>query len=883
MKLAEVLARGACLAVRTLVALHPRDFRRAFGRTVIEETDADLQAAASNGATAAAAAAMRALVDTASGVLAERAAPVNAARRSMQNAFMSDVRHAVRSLARDRGFTAVALGTFSVGLALCVVVAVLVNAYLLRGLPYPESHRLYDVRYGSPANPAPTGMETLDWRSLSDVLELSIAWDLDNFNLRGAPYPESLQGTWVTPDYMEGFAVRPAFGRGFQPADFQAGQPSVAIISHRLWQSRFNGDPAVIGRTFDAYMNDRPNEIETFTIVGVLTANHWHLNAFTEILSPLRAPTHPYVVRLRADVTPAAAAERITALVRSGSSGLAAGWRVELRSSHAAYVQQIRPLLLAVTIATSLVLLIACANVSVLLTVRATRRRREMSVRQALGATSGQITRASAAEPLVLALAATTLGLALAWITIRAVAPVLDHYLGRAAPGGAAAIRLEDPITLAALAVGLLAIAICAIVPIVVATRSPLSLVLSGGQKGSTEGPAQRRARSVLIAIEVAACLTLLVGAGLTIQSALGILRVEIGLDAGHVQVGRFALRQRAYPDGPTRAGFYERVLARAGQLSGAEGLAFTTSWPLQAPPDREVGSGSGHTTFSTRAGIVGVTPDYFSVLRIPLHDGRAFTTGDRIGTERVAIISRTLAARLWPSGGAIGQQLRVATATNSPQPASPATYSIVGIVGDIRHAHTDDDLADVYVPLLQSPSPSVFVYLRVAGDGSAAERDLRLLLASLDADVGLGAPRRLADILDLQRAGSRLLVYLLVVFSVFASCLALVGIYGVIAYTVKQREREIAVRLAIGADRGLITRMFVAQGAVVLLTGVTLGLGGAIGLGRVLQAQLFRVQPADPLVMAGAALGFVLCGLIAVALPARAAASLDPARALKD
>ena len=300
----------------------------------------------------------------------------NESRMNMRNALLLDLRQAARALARDRGFTAVALGTLGAALALSVTVAVLVNAYLVRGLPFPESHRLVRrVQYGPPTGPYPAGLEKLDWRVLDDVLDLQIAWDLDNFTLRGGGHPELVQGTWATPGYVEGFAVRAALGRGFERADFEIGRPMVAIISDRLWRSRFNADPAIVGRTFDSYVNDRPNEVETFTIVGVLPANHWHVDPFTEILAPLRAPTHPYKVRLREGVSPGVAADRISALVRSGWSAPTADWRVDLQSTHARYVEQIRPLLLAVSSATGLVLLIACANVGVLLTLRATRRR----------------------------------------------------------------------------------------------------------------------------------------------------------------------------------------------------------------------------------------------------------------------------------------------------------------------------------------------------------------------------------------------------------------------------------------------------------------------------------------------------------------------------
>ena len=872
------IAGAGCWLVRAVVALQPKDFRRAFGDTVMKETAADITAAVPAGTAATLAVVSAAVGDALRGLVIERTASLNAFRRAMQNAFISDVRFAVRTLRRAPGFTAVAVGTLGAGIALCGTVAVLLNAYLVRGLPYPASDRLFNLVYATPGNPGPRGMETLNWSSLDDVLDLQIAWDLDFFSLRGGDYPEAVQGTWVTAGYVTGFDVRPALGRGLLPTDFESGRPAAALISHRLWQTRFRGDPSIVGGTFDAYVNDRPDEVETFTIVGVLPERHWHLNAFTEILAPLRAPTHPYIVRVRDGIPAAVAAERITALVRSGVSRLPEGWKAELISTHGAYVQEIRPLLLAVATATALTFLIACANVAVLLTIRATARRREMAVRQAIGATAGQITRAIAAEPIVLGFAATALGLALAYLTLAAIAPVMDQYLGRPAPGGVGALQMNAAVVAGAVAIGMLAVAMCSIVPLWVARRGSLSLAISGGQKGATDGPAQRRARSVLIVIEVAACLTLLVGAGLTFQSAVRMLSVDMGLDATGVLVGRINLRQGSYPDSAARLAFYERVFERARDVTGLQTIAFTNSWPLQASPARDVGDGASSLPPSTRAGLVAISPGYFEALRIPVHGGRAFTSQDRVGTELVAVISRSLARRLWQDGNPVGRQLLVAPAPNSPPDAKAIRRVVVGVVGDTRHSHTDKELADVYVPILQYPSPGAFVYLPTRD-----AREFRRVLASIDGEVALGMARPLGDILEAQRAGSRFLASLLVVFGVLAAVQALVGIYGVVAYTVRQREREIAVRLAIGADRRAITRMFLWQGAVVLVTGLVLGVLGSVVLGRVLGAQLFEVRPADPAVIAVTTLAFAMCGLLAVGWPARMAASTDPAAALKN
>ena len=259
----------------------------------------------------------------------------NASRINMRNALLLDLRQAARALARDRGFTIVSLSTLGASLALCVTVAVLVNVYLVRGLPYPDSRRLFDVQYGPQTAPFPVGMDKLDWRALDDVVDLQIAWDLDNFTLRGSGPAELVQGTWATRGYAEGFAVRAALGRAFEPADFEPGRPMVALISDRLWRNRFHTDPSIVGRTLEAYVSDRPHEAQVFTVIGVLPANHWHVNPFTEILAPLRVPAYPYIVRVREGVSAAVAADRITTFVRAGITVPLNEWRVELRSTHA--------------------------------------------------------------------------------------------------------------------------------------------------------------------------------------------------------------------------------------------------------------------------------------------------------------------------------------------------------------------------------------------------------------------------------------------------------------------------------------------------------------------------------------------------------------------
>jgi len=801
---------------------------------------------------------------------------------TMIDGIASDARYALRSLARTPGFLVVAVGTLSVSIALCAAVMAVANAYLMRGLPYPDSDRLYTIRYGGPGLPFVPGLERLDWRSLDDLVEHPISWDLDLFSLRGAPYPEAIDGTWVTPGYMDAFGVRPAMGRTFAPDDYRESGPPIAIISYRLWQTRFSGDPAILGRHVEAYMNDRPNEPQRLAIIGVLPADHWHLNRFTDILSPLRASSYPYMARLRPGAAPEIVAARIESLARAGGVDFPAGWTVVLASAHEEYVRTIRPLLVALAIATVLVGLIACSNVAVLFTLRASHRRREVAVRRALGASATRVARTLAAEAITIGLVSSALGIGVAQTILTLAAPTLARNLGRSAPGGVSAVQLDGVALTGAILAGLFVTALCGLAQVWAASRAPASLALTGGQKGGGAGPAQRRAHAVLIVAEIAASLALLVGAALMAQSGLRILRVDMGQSIDDVRVGRVSLSQEKYPDAPGRLAIYERIAADTAALPAVRGAGFATGWPLQQAPQRPVGRDGDPSGFVTRAGLIGVGPGYFEALRLGIEAGRPFGPQDRVGAEPRAIVSRELAARLWPGEPAVGRRLRLGPAQQGgTSPASP--YVVIGVADDVRHTHTDDDLADVYVPLLQFPTPSASIYVKTEGNPRRVDADLRSLLLRIDPDLSLGMPRDLADILDEQRAGGRFLATLLGVFATFATVLALVGIYGVIAYTVRQREREIAVRLAVGADSRMITTMFVRQGLVMLAAGLSIGLGGAVALGRVLQSQLFGVEPADPMALAAATAAFTLCGSIAVGWPAKRAASTDPALALKE
>jgi predicted permease len=792
-------------------------------------------------------------------------------------------RLAARSLLAVRGFTSAAVLTLALGITLCTTAMAVVGAYLLDDLPYPAADRLYWIRYGVPGAPnqdQPRNTQALDWASLDDVIEHPVAWDLDVFYMLGDQV-ESSPGAWVTPGFVQGLGIQPAVGRGFEPAAFAAGAPNVALISHRLWHARFGGDPGIVGRTFTAYVSDRPEEAEQFTVIGVMPERFWHLNTYTDILTPLRAPTFPYMARLRAGVTPEVAASRITALVKAGSPSLPQNWTATVVSAHDVHVQSVRPILRAVSLAAGLVLLVACANVAGLLLVRTTKRQREMAVRTALGAGPGAIARMLLVEGLILGVAASVLALLLTRLTLDGLAPTIQQQLGRSAPGGPFAIDLRT-MGLAAGAAILTAL-MCALVPLAALVRARVSDGVHLGSRTMTEGTASHRVRASLIATQVALSLTLLSGSTLMLRSVMSLLDTNLGFTADRILNASITLRQNRYPDPPSRVAAFERIAAQLGSLPGVESVGLTTAWPVQQPSLQAIERRDAAGKAETRAVVQAVSDGYFATLSIPITAGRSFAPGDRAGSAPVAIVSATLARQLWPSG-ALGQRVAVPERPLGQERGEPVLVErqIVGVVADVRQGPTDVDLADLYVPIAQTPTRFAFVLTRTAGAPSSWLAPLRSAIREIDPELAVDRARPLQLAVDEVTARPRFLTALLGAFAAIAGLLALVGVYGVIAYAVRQREREIAVRLAIGADPSRITRLFLRQGAVILVIGLGLGVLGVLAAGRVIESQLFGVTPRDPLSLAFAVLAFAAAGLAAIWWPARRAGALDPAIALR-
>ena len=801
-----------------------------------------------------------------------------------------DLRLAWRALRRTPGFTLVAVLSLALGFALTATMLAVVNAYLIRAMPYPEARRLYHVIHAPVGQQEPRGSASLDWKALSDVVEIADNSTLAALYIGDGAERRGAQGLSVAPGSLEMLGVRTMIGRGFLAEDFRPGSEQVVLIGQALWRERFGSDPNIVGRSLRA-IPQLAEPAESYRIVGVLASEFHYARDYArgpiEFALPLRVPRQIYLVRLREGARPAFAERRITEAVRSIATSFPPNWPgARLESIQDRYVAGLRPMLLALTFAAGLVLVIVCVNVAVLVLLRALRRQKEMAVRVALGAGRRHIVRMLMAETCLICGTALAGGLALTGFTLRLLAPIIEGRLGRGAPGGASAIALDAAVLSTVGGVGALIALTLSAVPLLTPWERRLADTLRREGRSGTDGPAMRRARSSLVALEVAASLALLVGCGLMIRSVVNLTHTDLGFQTEHIVRSRVALPPRTYPDTQAFLRFYTRLNQRLADLSDAP-FALTNFIPFYEYPAQwfEVDGAAGD---KPNAGVMAVSDGYFGLLGITIKQGRGFTAGDREGAEPVAVISETLARRLWPEGGArsaVGQRIR--TADQPDRNARAVWRTIVGVARDARQTHIDVDLNDIYIPFFQAPSRFAPLYIKTDHPRSLSFDKLRALVAEIDPDVLIterttGEPS-LAREAERQLSGPRFLMGSLTGFALLAALLAMICIYGVTAYAVGQREREVAIRMAIGATPDAITRMYLKDGGRVLAVGIGCGLCGAAAVARMLSNQLHGVRQFDAVTLLGACLFMAMVGLLAIWRPARRAATRNPLASLNE
>jgi predicted permease len=799
---------------------------------------------------------------------------------------ISDLRFAARSLRRNAGFTASAITSLALGVALTASTLSVMNSYVVRAMPFPKSERLFRSLYDSPGQPEPRGLERVDWKSLTDVVEVADYSDMGRFTLHTENYPQEIMSLQCAPGSLEAIGLRAAVGRVFVAEEFRPGAEHVTMISNALWQERFGSSPSDLGKTIRVSAANSGETPAEYCIIGVLPPGFRYVDVYyrdpPDTAMPLTAPRQAYMVRLREGVQPALAGQRIAQAVRSAATAIPPDWRgVRLESVHANYVRDVRPVLTGLTVASGIVLLIVVTNIVVLMLLRALRRQKETAVRVVLGAEPHRIARLLLAEAALICSVALVLGVALTTITLRALGPQIEARLGRPVPGGVSALAMDCTVLLWIGGIGLLIVLAVAWLPMVGARPSRLAESLRGEGRSGTDRPAARRARMALVAVEVAASTALLITGGLMLRSLVHIIATNLGYETEHIFRPRIQLPISKYPSGDVvaQARFYGRL---EQELSSIPNLSFALSTfvPFWESPKRPFETAEGANA-ELRASFTAAGPDYFHTLGIGLREGRAFTSGDRRGAEPVAVISESLARIIAPHGSALGKTI-VSNESPIAGQSLRVQRTIVGVVHDIHQTRAAVDLRDVYIPFAQTEARFASVYVRAGGSAQQWLETVRRVVASIDADVFVGPAKPLSVGSKEMLAGPRFITATLTVFAVCAALLALLGIYGVTAYAVQQREREIAIRMAIGATSGAVVRMFLRKSGKVLLLGVAGGVFSASAMSRLLQSQLHGVERFDSWTIAVTCIFLIAAGLFATWLPALRVACTDPMTGLR-
>lgn len=780
----------------------------------------------------------------------------------------SDVKVSARTLRRNPGFTSAAVLTLGVGIGVATAMAGVLDAYLVKSLPFPDAGRLVSV--AGPGAP--------NWREPPAVLQNVVSWDLDAFSIVSDGPPERVWTSWVTPGFFSALGLRPALGRLFDEAEMAPGGPPVALISHALWQRRWGGDPGILGRTFSAYADDRPDEAEVFTIVGVLPADFWYFNRFTEVLAPLRSARSVYMATLAPGVTPAAAQE---ALANAAAALDPSRADVTVRLMREAFLERARPVLWAVAGAVALVLLIACGNAAVLLLVRAAGREQEFAIRSAVGAGRGSLARQLLVEGSLISVSATLLGLAFAWLLLRAAGEATPRLLGTPVPGGTEALRLDLVAFVAAAVIACVAGVVFGLVPLSVARRRNLATALVSVR--GTDTRRRQRTRGVLMAAELALSLALLIGAGLLVRSAMHLQRLELGFDPENVLAVGLSVRQSTFAEPAVRRTFYGQIEEEVrAALPGAS--AGTVSWaPFSRVGLTPVETADAPPAEAPRdsAFVASATESYFATLGLRLVRGNLFDNSHAAEASTVAVVSESLAQRLWPGGDPIGRRVRTVTPRTANVAEPQPWRTVVGVVSDVRKTLTQPNPPDLYIPLLASPPMLAELVVRDA-TGRGRLQAIREAIWRVNAELPLNETRWIADDVAAERMPSRFLAWLLSGFAAFALVLATLGLYGVIAYAVGERRREIAIRLALGADPPRVVGLFIRQSLNVVAAGLLGGLIGGIALSRLLSSQLHGVSANDPTTYIALAILLGLAAVLATWLPARRAAGAEPMHVLE-
>ena len=876
---------------RLFLRCYPAAFRIRFGRDMEETFDQDLAQAANRGSLAVAALWARALVQaillgveerfTATSVASGSPPELFEESRSYMSSFLQDVRFAVRTFTRNPSFTIVAVVTMALGIGASTAIFSVVNGVLLRPLPYPDSERLVVVagalegRQGFPTGPIFPEVFT-DWQEGNIVFEQMAAvseWTLD---LVGEGDPRRLNAAGVSVDFLALLRVSPLLGRNFSLEEDLPDAGPVAIVSHRLWQTHWGGDPDILGRRIT--LSGKP-----YTVVGVLPSDFRYPEVLNfdavDVLYPyqLNIPTQDLIyvfARLRDGVSPAEAQDALNGM--GSASAERRGLRADVIPLASLTIGDVGPRLKLLLGAVGLLLLIASANVANLLLARATSRTREIALRSSLGAGRGRITRQLLTESLILFTAGGALGAAIAAGVIQALVAIDPGNLPRLTE-----VSLDATVLGFTLLVTLVTGVIFGAMPAVQLGGLGGSSLASGGTHASTTRIG-KRIRSALVVSQVALALVLLIGASLLIESFVVLQNVDPGFDPTDVSFASIILDER-YQTSEEQLIFFSSVLERAQQtVPGVVSAAVVTALPMSGDRWRAPIAIEGYTPpDGTRLGMdyAQVSEDYFSTIGTPIVSGRVFSAEDR-GSDGLTsiVVNEAFAKQYWPDGNSLGQRLKIGRSADGPGP----WVTVIGVVADVRQQElAESGEPQTYLFYQQRPSNQMRIVVRSDADFSLVSQSLQRAVWDVDPNIPVEVVA-LTDHVASTITAPRFYTGLLASFATLALILAAVGIYGTMSYVVGERQREMGIRLALGAAASSVTTLVVRQGLMLSAFGVALGIVGALAGTRLLESFLFGVTTSDP---SAFVLGVVvLCGVALVAsyVPARRATLVDPVQALR-
>ncbi len=801
-------------------------------------------------------------------------------RSQWLGALRQDLLVAIRGLRRQPGFALSIVLTLGAAIGIAASAYGIVHAYLVRPLPYPESDRLVQVMPEAAEGrmPNPERLGQINWSVADRVFAATVSWNPDGFTIAGTDRTESVRGAWVSAAYFTVLGKRPALGRVFEPAE-HAGNGSAVILSDALWARLFARDPSIIGRAIRVQSLEESDRAELVTVVGILPADSWHVDGFTDLLRPMKpGPQYPMMARLEPGVTLLAAEERLNGLVLPQMGGVDSSFRFALVGVQEDYTRGVRTTLVALVGGALFLLLIAGANIAGAKTARAVARRAEIQVRLALGASRGRVLQQLLVEDLLVAGVAGLLGAVLAGGCLASIGALVGERLGTGVPGGGGRLALGPGMLALIAAAGAMIGAAFGLVPALLLTRRAAAADAIGdglgGVRGGAGGAVPPVLRWGLIVAQVAFTLMLLVGAGLMGRTILAIARTPLGFDERQVVQGLLFLPPARYlDDNATRRGMAE-IGSEAAAAPGIRATAGGFPDPLRGfvlPPAR-VTSDAGVEEQPAAESVV--TPHFFEVLAIPVKSGRAFSEHDGAGALPVAIVSETLAQQLWPGQAAIGRRLR--TAEDS------VWRTVVGVAGEIRQPVEAAPSGELYLPFGQRPLRLVFLLARVSGDPAAAATELQRAVSRTDDALGLGNVATLGDLASRLTGRHQALATVLSIFALLALGLAMLGLYASLAYVVAQRRREIAIRVAVGADLWSVCRLVAREGAVLVAVGLALGLVLSLSLTGLLRSQLYGVTPTDPATYAAIVALLGGSALVAAIAPLRQASKVNPVEILR-